>query len=90
MEQGFELVQEKNGALHVRSGLRVGRIICYDDSPGYLIEVITPCSTPSPYPPYPTPPPLTPGVQWLSCNSCTGTSIGQGRLQNAICDVCTL
>jgi hypothetical protein len=75
------------GVLHVRSGLKAGRIICYDDSPGYLVEILTPCSTPIIYP---TPPPTTPGVQWLSCNSCSGTSIGQGRLQNAACDVCTL
>jgi hypothetical protein len=73
--------------MHIRSGLRAGRIICYDDSSGYLVEVLTPCSTPITYP---TPPPSTPGVQWLSCNSCSGTSIGQGRLQSATCDICTL
>ena len=75
--------------LHIRSDLRAGRIICYDDSPGYLVEVLTPCSTPYPYP-YPTPPQPSSGVQWLSCNSCSGTSIGQGRLEDASCDVCIL
>ena len=75
------------GMVHVRSGLKAGRITCYDDTPGYLVEILTPCSTPSSYP---ISPPLTPGVQWLSCNSCSGTSIGLGRIENAACDVCML
>ena len=74
--------------LHIRSGLRAGRIVCYDDSYGYFMEIMTPCSTPGPYPPMPPTP--SPGVQWLSCNSCTGTSTGTGRMQNATCDLCTL
>jgi len=78
-----------NNAMRIRSGIRAGRIICYDDSYGYLVEVLTPCSTPGPYPPNPSPPP-TPGVQWLTCNSCSGTSMGQGRLENATCDTCIL
>jgi hypothetical protein len=75
--------------LRVKSGLKSGAIICYDDSNGYLMPVVTPCSTPGPYPPYtppaPTPPP---GVQLLSCQSCTGTRLSNGDLQNAACEVC--
>jgi len=87
MKQNVDPGKEISEVLHVRSGLKAGRITCYDDSSGSLVEILTPCSTPSTYP---TPSPNTPGVQWLSCNSCSGTSIGQGRLQNAACDVCTL
>ncbi len=87
MEKNSKPVRLFNDLLHVKSGLTAGRITCYDDSSGYLVEILTPCSTPIIYP---TPPPPTPGVQWLSCNTCSGTSIGQGRLQNATCDVCTL
>jgi len=88
MTQGIKEINHC-ASMRIRSGLTAGRITCYDDSYGYLVEVLTPCSTPGPYPPNPSPPP-TPGVQWLTCNSCSGTSIGQGRLQNATCDTCTL
>ncbi len=87
MMQNGKSGQNIDEVLHIRSGLRAGRITCYDDSSGYLVEVLTPCSTPSITP---TPPPATPGVQWLYCDSCSGTSIGQGRLQNAVCDICNL
>jgi hypothetical protein len=72
--------------MRVKSGLKAGAITCYDDSSGYLVPVITPCSTPT-YPPTPVPP--TPsGVQWLSCQSCTGTRLSNGGLQDAVCEVC--
>ncbi len=80
--------------LHVRSGLRAGAIVCYDNSSGYLIPVITPCSTgqvvyppvmPDPVGPVVDP---TPGVQWLNCQQCTGSQVGAGRLANASCEVC--
>jgi hypothetical protein len=75
--------------LRVKSGIKAGAIVCYDDSNGYLMPVVTPCSTSTSYPPYvpptPTPPP---GVQLLSCQSCTGTRLSNGDLQNAACEVC--
>jgi len=76
-------------SLRVKSGLKSGAIICYDDSNGYLMPVVTPCSTSTTYPPYvpPTPAP-PPGVQMLSCQSCTGTRLANGDLQNAVCTVC--
>jgi hypothetical protein len=80
-------------SLRVRSDLRAGAIVCYDNSSGYLIPVVTPCSTGNViYPPvYPDPVPVvptTPGVQWLSCQQCTGTQIGAGQLAPAKCEVC--
>lgn len=79
-------------SLRVRSDVRAGAIVCYDNSSGYLVPVVTPCSTGSViYPPvYPdtTTPPPTPGVQWLNCQQCTGTNIGNGQLSPASCEVC--
>ena len=72
--------------LKVKSGLKSGAIVCFDDSNGYLMPVVTPCSTSTTYPP-PTPAP-PPGVQLLSCQSCTGTKLSNGDLQNAACEVC--
>jgi hypothetical protein len=77
-------------SLRVRSDVRAGAIVCYDNSSGYLVPVVTPCSTGSViYPPvYPTTPTETPGVQWLNCQQCTGTDIGGGQLSPARCQVC--
>ena len=75
--------------LRVKSGLKSGAIVCYDNSSGYLMPVITPCSTPGTYPPVTPPSPVPPsGVQWLSCQSCTGTRLSNGDLQDAVCEVC--
>jgi hypothetical protein len=68
----------------VKTGLKAGAIVCYDDSNGFLMPVWTPCSTNVPGP---TPPP-SPDVQWLTCQSCQGTNLGNGRLSNAKCEVC--
>ena len=79
------LINASHG-LRVKSGIKSGAIVCFDDSNGYLMPVITPCSTSTTYPP-PTPAP-PPGVQMLSCQSCTGTRLSNGDLQNAACVVC--
>ena len=75
-----------NQVMRVKTDLKAGAIICYDNSSGFLVPVVTPCSTPTPLPP--TPPPTTPGVQWLSCQSCSGTRLSNGDLQDAVCQVC--
>lgn len=82
----FQLASVRCG-MRVKSGLKAGAITCYDNSSGYLIPIVTPCSTPGTYPPTPAPPP-SPGVQWLSCQSCTGTRLSNGDLQDAVCEVC--
>jgi hypothetical protein len=72
--------------LAIKSGITAGAIVCYDNSSGALVPVWTPCST---YYPTPTPPVQpTPGVQWLSCNTCSGTRLADGQLGNATCDIC--
>lgn len=73
--------------LRLKSGLKAGAIVCFDNSSGFLVPVITPCSTPTPLPPSPVPPPA-PGFQWLSCQSCAGTRLPDGSLQDAVCEVC--
>lgn len=70
--------------LRLKSGLKAGAIVCFDNSSGFLVPVITPCSTPTPLPPLPP----APGVQWLSCQSCAGTRLADGSLQDAVCEVC--
>jgi hypothetical protein len=70
----------------VRSNLKAGRSVCYQEVGGVWYPIPDPTY---PYPPAPTPAP-TPGVQWLNCQSCTGTKIGEGALQNAACEVCNL
>jgi hypothetical protein len=74
-----------SSGMRVKSGLKSGAITCYDDSLGYMVPIVTPCSTPTTVPPAPTP---TPGVQWLSCQSCAGTKMANGDLQPARCEVC--
>jgi len=72
--------------LVIKSGISAGAIVCYDNSLGTLMPVWTPCSTNYPSPsPAPSP---TPGVQWLSCNACSGTRLADGGLGNASCDIC--
>jgi hypothetical protein len=73
------------GGMSVKSGISAGAIVCFDNSSGVLIPVWTPCSTQTPTP---TPVPPTPGVQWLRCDACSGTSLGNGQLQNASCNLC--
>jgi hypothetical protein len=70
----------------VRSDLRAGRTVCYQEINGYWYPVVDP-NNPVPPPPAPTP---TPGVQYLNCQSCTGTQTGTGQLSNANCQVCYL
>lgn len=72
--------------VRIKSDLKSGAITCYDDSSGYLVPILTPCSTPGAFPPAPTPP--SPGVQWLNCRSCRGARLANGDLQDAVCEVC--
>mgnify|MGYP006996007834 FL=1 len=72
--------------LQVKSDLRAGAIVCFDNSSGYLMPVWTPCSTG--YNPAPTPTPPNQGTQWLDCKSCRGTIVGPGQIQDASCQVC--
>ena len=77
--------------LRVKSGVSAGAIVCYDNSSGVLMPVVTPCSTGGYYPPAPgvfPPVPNVPDTQWLDCRSCTGTSRGNGQLGPARCEVC--
>ena len=39
--------------MRVKTDLKAGAIICYDNSSGFLMPVVTPCSTPTPLPPTP-------------------------------------
>ena len=71
--------------LHVRSELRAGRTLCYQEINGAWYPIIDPV-----YPPVPTPITPNPNVQWLACQSCTGTSVGASQLQNATCEVCRM
>jgi hypothetical protein len=72
--------------LRVRSGLKAGNIVCYQDQGGYLVPVNAPCT-----PIDSSPPPLSPGSgPWLNCQACTGTKVGQGRLKDVTCEVCSL
>ncbi len=81
----------KNASTHglqVRVGLRAGAVVCYDTSFGYLTPINTPCSTPDYFPPAPNPVPPDPNIQWLNCQQCSGTNMGNGRLAGAKCEVC--
>ena len=64
--------------IKIRSDIKAGRVVCVDvpDDP-----IVPPTPTP-PFPPGPGP--------WLNCQSCHGTKIAEGHLQNAKCEVCTL
>jgi len=75
-------------SLHVRSGLKAGQapVVCYQ----YVNGAWYPVSNVYPPSPVPTPPPQPPSAQWLNCQSCTGTVVGNGQLQNATCEVCTM
>ena len=72
--------------LRVRSDLKAGNIVCFQDQSGYLVPVNAPCG-----PVDGNPPPLYPDSgPWVNCNACTGTKIGTGRLQDVTCEVCSL
>lgn len=73
-------------ALRVRSDLKAGNIICFQDQGGYLVPVNAPCGAGDGY----IPPEYPASGPWLNCNACTGTKVGVGRLQDARCEVCSL
>jgi len=74
--------------ISMRSNLKAGRTMCYQEINGIWYPIIDPNNPPSPTPPTPTPP--DPNIQWLSCQSCQGTSISDRALQNASCEVCRM
>jgi len=61
--------------LQLRSGIKAGQsqVVCYQYINGawYPVGSVVP-----PYP-APVPPPTESSVQWLSCQSCKGVSVGQ-------------
>ena len=75
--------------LRVRSDLKAGNIMCYQDQGGFLVPINAPCSPVNGYTP-PAPPTYPDSGPWLSCNACTGTNVSSGRLQDATCEVCTM
>jgi hypothetical protein len=74
-----------SSGLRIRSNLRAGAVLCYQEVSGYLVPVNPPY-----YPPIqPTPPNIPASGPWLTCQSCKGTSAGEGRLTDATCEVCS-
>ena len=74
--------------LPIRSGLKAGRTMCYQEINGIWYPMIDPNNPPIPTPPTPTPP--NPNIQWLSCQSFQGTRVNNSALQNANCEVCQM
>jgi hypothetical protein len=77
-----------HSGITIRSSLKAGRTMCYQEINGIWIPIVDPNNPPIPTPPSPTP--LDPNIQWLSCQSCQGTSISDRALQNANCEVCRM
>jgi hypothetical protein len=84
-----DLSQNTPCGLIVRTGFQAGQapVVCYQYVNGAWFQVGTP--VPGPVPPMPTPP-ATGAVQWLECQSCTGTKSASGTLTNAKCEVCAM
>jgi hypothetical protein len=74
--------------ISIRSGLKAGRTLCYQEINGTWYPIIDPNNPPLPLPPTPTP--TNSSVQWLSCQSCQGSMISNTALQNATCEVCRM
>jgi hypothetical protein len=72
----------------IRSGLKAGRTMCYQEINGVWYPIVDPNNPPAPVPPTPTPP--NPNIQWLSCQSCQGSMISNTAMQNATCEVCRM
>ena len=72
----------------VRSGVKAGRTMCYQEINGIWYPLIDPNNPPVPTPPAPTP--INPNIQWLSCQSCQGSMVSDRALQNASCEVCRM
>ncbi len=71
--------------LIIRSALKAGRTMCYQEINGAWYPIVDPI-----YPVLPTPITPNPNVQWLSCQSCNGTRVSDTQLQNATCEVCSM
>jgi len=78
--------QNYSAGIGVRSNLKAGRSVCYQEIDGVWYPI---SDSSNPYYPTPTPAP-NPNVQWLSCQSCNGTKVREGVLENATCEVCYL
>jgi hypothetical protein len=89
------MASQPQSALHrtpgfaVRSALKAGRSVCYQEVNGVWYPIYDPNNPFPPTPVSPNPAP-EPGVQWLSCKSCTGTQVSPGQLATAKCEVCYL
>jgi hypothetical protein len=73
--------------IKIRSDLKAGRTMCYQEINGIWYPIVDPNNPPAPTPPAPPP---NPNVQWLSCQSCTGSAVSNYALQNASCEVCKM
>jgi hypothetical protein len=88
MESNHSLNRYLETGFRIRTDLKAGRSVCYEEINGAWYPIY---DTNNPIPPPPTPvPPSTPGVQWLDCKSCTGTQNADGTLSNVTCEVCYL
>jgi hypothetical protein len=74
--------------IYLRTGLKAGRTMCYQEVNGIWYPLIDPNYPPIPTPPTPNPP--SPNIQWLSCQSCQGSVVNSRALQNATCEVCRM
>ena len=79
----FRLIMR--AGISIRSGLKAGRTMCYQEINGVWYPIIDPNN-----PPLPTPVTPIPNVQWLSCQSCQGSMVSDRALQNASCEVCKM
>jgi hypothetical protein len=74
--------------LLLRSGVKAGQgqVVCYELVNGAWFPV----GSVVPPRPAPTPQPPQSSVQWLTCQSCRGSSVGPGQLAKAVCEVCMM
>jgi hypothetical protein len=72
----------------IRSGLKAGRTMCYQEINGIWYPMIDPNNPPISI--LPTSVPSNSNVQWLSCQSCQGTRVNNSALQYATCEVCRM
>jgi hypothetical protein len=74
--------------LTIRSGINSGRTICYQELNGIWYPISDSTYSLAGLPPMP--PPATPGIQWLTCQSCQGYRASDRVLNDATCEVCRM
>jgi hypothetical protein len=77
-----------HAGIAIRSGLKAGTTMCYQQINGIWYPIIDPNNPPVPPPVTPTTP--NPNVQWLNCQSCQGSMVSDQSIQNATCEVCQM